>query len=1306
MDLTPVPAAETVSTAPPAAWRFTFLSCATAALDPVVYQQVPLDPANLTLLEDEDGVPVNASSLVQRPGLLFEVPVPSTFLDPRPWNATFRVAAATDGVQPPGSGTFTLALFSPPGFHPWRPLQLVPAPDNASVLEATVTHPAPVAGTGGQSLMGLLVPNNGSATTLLVDALQVTMSRIIMPDSPELVFAGATGSFWQFHYPGGGASATLGRAHGFVGGAPEVIVASNGVVVDGATPPFSIPGESVVTSALVELAPEAVGSVAVSWSGPTLAPAGGASAPGHVFVGLLPVVARPIVANVVLSGLVAAGTLDAWQGAAFTSQVVGNTSGAERAAAQTFTVESNGTLAAVAVNFANASGRPVAPLAVAVANVTAGQPGNLTLATGLVNASAAALGGWVEVPLLAPLDVVAGQALAIVITSPGAVDGEYWEWRRHDGIPSDPYTNGSSFVAANASGLGGWAPNATLDFTFRALLDKPLDPMMASAISVAGAIGPGIPSSPPGNRTEYVFEVPGPAVTISPTGGANGQWNVTVSNALADDVRFNWSAAVEYALYPRAVELGVADEAPILVVAELDRPMVVDFTDALAAALGSGNYTAAASPWGPFHDLPLRVHADGPASVRVRDLDVTYNVTLHVTGFSSSLNQVLAAVAPAEPLAEGMVQLLALEGEVRLTNLSIEYSEAPRYFDQPPALLPEGAVNATVADLLQLFTDDYDTFNLTYTVLSVFPGAATAAIYRSALDANLTLTMTDPEYAGPVLIAVLATDSTGLSTVSNPIHVDIYPVDDPPVIQPVLPNLVLLGTTGVLDLAELVLDNDTALADLTVQVSSPFVTVSGLVLTFDYRSAPPSFVQEDVTITISDGNSTVGSLLRVLIQNAGRPLLEFPPSGQVWVTEGRSTTIDLGAFATDDDDVANLTWEVLLVQGDGTAELAGPSALLLTGQREGRITVSVSARDKDLNLANGTLEVLVRPNLPPVFTALDGSRVTVAAGDPLVIDLREFLADLDDPFTNLTFAVAWDNGTVVDATVTDGVLTLRRPGEVGGHARVTITASDPSGATDSASLEVDVEDPVAGDPGFLFLLVAAVAALMLGVVLVRSLRRGKGDRRSLAALSREEGGMDLDEGEPRLVSPEGLEQTEEERMLGKIAEMELEAGATRLELPPVSIVSPEGPIAASSLLLLYRDGRPIAWVASASPSEREAEVEQELAAAVAERLKKGPKGGRIEDESIEMAGSTFAIEARAQLVLAARVEGGPKNQPLRLAMRIGLDQLFDRNVGALKRWDGSTRELKGIDDSLETVMRVAPVPARDPAPARKDDDEE
>jgi hypothetical protein len=325
-------------------------------------------------------------------------------------------------------------------------------------------------------------------------------------------------------------------------------------------------------------------------------------------------------------------------------------------------------------------------------------------------------------------------------------------------------------------------------------------------------------------------------------------------------------------------------------------------------------------------------------------------------------------------------------------------------------------------------------------------------------------------------------------------------------------------------------------------------------------------------------------------------------------------------------------------------------------------------------------------NLAPRFVGLDGNRVTVSAAGPVRFDLREFLRDDNDEFANFTFTIAWDNGSIVQADVENGTLLIFMVGSAGGHARITVTAEDPSGAITAASVEVDASRAGALDSGFLLILVAVAGVALLGFLVMRARRTSRAPKAKLSRYEAETPEAEPEDDEKRLESPKGLDRTEDEKMDDLLDQMEHETDVPRLELPPVTIISREGDLAASSVLLLYRDGRPMAWVAAASPDEKDVELEEELAAAVAERLKKTRAGERIEGEMIEMGGSTFAVEGRSQLLMAARVRPGADEGALRDRMRDALDLAFDRNAPALKRWDGSKRALKGLDDALEPVF--------------------
>jgi hypothetical protein len=332
--------------------------------------------------------------------------------------------------------------------------------------------------------------------------------------------------------------------------------------------------------------------------------------------------------------------------------------------------------------------------------------------------------------------------------------------------------------------------------------------------------------------------------------------------------------------------------------------------------------------------------------------------------------------------------------------------------------------------------------------------------------------------------------------------------------------------------------------------------------------------------------------------------------------------------------------------------------------------------------------VRVVPNPPPVFHNLTGTHWSVASGGELRIDLRDYLSDPNDDFTNFTFNVAWDNGTVVNASLEGGVVVVKPQSELSGRAVITITATDPSSDSDTAEFVVEVTGSALPGGGALLIGLALAFFAAVGITFLLMRSRRKRGRPSLTRFEREQGAAEADEAPALLESPAGLEVTEEERAVHKLDEMEKEAQVSRIELQPATILSLEGPRCADSILLLYRDGQPITWVATHGPSDEERGQAEELAAILRERLKKVRAGERIEGESVAFGGRKIAIEARAQLMAGAVLVNGVDEDAARERIRRALDLIFDNNAGALKRWDGSRSSLKGVDDVLEGAFKL------------------
>lgn len=303
-------------------------------------------------------------------------------------------------------------------------------------------------------------------------------------------------------------------------------------------------------------------------------------------------------------------------------------------------------------------------------------------------------------------------------------------------------------------------------------------------------------------------------------------------------------------------------------------------------------------------------------------------------------------------------------------------------------------------------------------------------------------------------------------------------------------------------------------------------------------------------------------------------------------------------------------------------------------------------------------------NQPPSLSRLDGTRWSVAQGGELYIRLSDYLVDPDDALANFTFAVAWDNGAVVSADVTNGTLVIRSVGAIAGHAQVTVVATDSAGQPASATIGVDAGGAPISAAGLAVLLTVIFALIGVGAWLFTSYRRGKRRESTESSTSNQDKG-----------TSEELEDREREEQV------------VRAQLPPVTVLRPQGAAVASSLLLLYRDGRPIAWIATATPSPAEAERAQALAPMLAERALRTRPGEALEGETVSFGGRRIVLEGRSQLFLGAVIEAGADEPALRARMRVALDRVFDANADTLQRWNGSAAQFKGLEDALGKILR-------------------
>jgi hypothetical protein len=1273
-------------------------SCPTLFEQPEEFLGPTLNASDRALLSGNEGLAWTQTGSVGGCPLLLVFFNLSSALGPGsapPLYAQFALSG--DLTTVPGWQNFTLVAWEQPaiGHAGWRAVALTSvSPGN---FTGTLYHP-PLVDQGGVPTLEVLLFAPGGGAFLTVDQIAVDLLAPDAPLSPDVVVEATGVPIWQFRSPSGG-DAYFGRTLGDASGASSFDIASNGTAAQGFSGPLFIPAGASIREAYFDVLPAPFGDTRSNASGATNYTVDALSVnvtPLPPSIDRLPIEARPTQGLVTLYGLAEHGVLDASQGTSSTFNPAGNLTSSEESVAQTFAVEQDGAIERVQLLFADATGHPVGPLVLQIRTNASGFPSAASLATATVNATAARPGGWVNFTFSPPVAVTAGAKLALVLSSPGATAGQTWDWRARNGITTDPYANGTAQLSVSANGSGPWVNQSNVDMAFQVLLTTAFNESLSPFVEPAGSSGPGTRvANYNGSLTGWTFTVRGEAVNLAPDFAGGTSWQVPVVNGLGVSVSFRWDARLDFDINPRAVELAVGNRSAFVTLPELSRPQVVDFAAPLLAALSASDYQEVTVGAARYFEFELRVLSDGPASVRLGGFDISYDIRVTATGFDGAINTV-AAAAPPTPTFQVALALRAPSGSVLLSNPRIILSDPPFSppLTVPPLSVPEGAVNATLLHLRQWFIDDGGPLALTFAVVSVLPPVAVGAVYSSPLDADLTLTMTDPEFSGVLLVEVMAIDSTGLN-VTRVFTVNVVNVDDPPVILQI-PDIILANTTGTFDLRPYLRDNDTAISALNISVSSVFASVSGTNLTFDYREAPAGLLAETPTLWVADRTTNVSATFRVAVNNAGRPALTLP--GEQTLVVGHAFSMPLDGLAVDDHDpAASLAWSLFIAYGvgptpgDASASVQGHT-LRVSPLIPGDVEVNLSVRDLEGNLAVAVLRFHIVANQPPSLGRLAGTSWTLSQGGELRISLADYLNDSDDAFSNHTFNLAGDNPSVAIATIEGGVLVVRPVGGAGGHVRVTLTAFDPANASSTASLEVEVAGG-AGAPAGLFLPLTLFVLLGIAGLLYLSYRRGRERRPTLDKFEREDADLQEDEEDrplKRLKSPEGLEATDEERMLDDLDRMDKEAVAPRIELPGVSIVGFAAKPAASTVLLVYRDGRPMSWVTTSSPSDEEAEKAQVLAAALAERARKAAPGEKIEWANVEAAGVKLAVEGRSQMVLGAVLEPGVDEAMVRLAMRAALDRVFDANAAVLKRWDGARGELKKVDDLLEPVFHADP----------------
>lgn len=447
-----------------------------------------------------------------------------------------------------------------------------------------------------------------------------------------------------------------------------------------------------------------------------------------------------------------------------------------------------------------------------------------------------------------------------------------------------------------------------------------------------------------------------------------------------------------------------------------------------------------------------------------REVIVGDSVTVDISAFFSEPDgQKLVYTAAADSsmlsatVAETMLTVVAIAkgtASVTLTatdpgGLNTVQSFLVTVPNRPP--LAEGSVpghtievaDSAMVDITPFFVDP-DGDALSYAAVASDTLVAAAAVVESMIKVTALA-------KGDAVVNVTATDTEGLTARQS----FAVKVPKPPLVMESIPAQVVdVGQTEDLEMAPLFSDPDgDSLTYTAVSADRSVAWASVVGNAVSVLAIAKGETTISVTATDTEGLAVAQDFV-VTVPNQP-PLAEGSIPAQT-VAAGSVFTVDATAHFSDPDG-DSLTYAATTSDPTVATATTDGSTITVTALSGGEASVTVTATDTEGAVATLVFPVTV-PNRPPLATA-DIAAQSLDEGDTETIDLGRYFSDPDTD--DLTFEAASSRRRVATATVSGDALTVTAVSE--GTANVTVTASDPHGASASIRFRVVVARPDTGN---------------------------------------------------------------------------------------------------------------------------------------------------------------------------------------------------------------------------------------------------
>lgn len=344
----------------------------------------------------------------------------------------------------------------------------------------------------------------------------------------------------------------------------------------------------------------------------------------------------------------------------------------------------------------------------------------------------------------------------------------------------------------------------------------------------------------------------------------------------------------------------------------------------------------------------------------------------------------------------------------------------------------------TAVDLADHFADpDGDGLEYTITV-------ADSAVAAAASDGGSVTVAAVGK--GRTTVTVTATDSEGLAVTDG--FVVIVP-NRAPRAAGIAPGRVMAkGVVTTVDASSLFIDPDGDDLSYEVAVADPrVVTVSTDRQHLRLTGTAKGATSVTLTATDTDGASAAQVFPVTVPNQAPLPIGSIPAQN---IEAGSETTLDIVTHFGDPDG-DTLVYGARSYDPGVAAVVVNGASLTVSAKSGGRTYVMVSATDPEQYVALQHFAVAVpeEHNSPPTVEKPIAPQA-VGPDDTRTLDITDHFDDLDDDI--LSFETVSSAPHVATATVSDGILKVE--GHEPGTATITVTATDPEGA--SAKEEFDV----------------------------------------------------------------------------------------------------------------------------------------------------------------------------------------------------------------------------------------------------------